>query len=590
MEKIQSELRELKVFHDIVIKEFGQACVSFRSVAHGVEVAVSCCLDIHDPNSCTLSTHGDLVRFPSVFRHDLDADLASAIATKLLKEDHLLALRFSSGRLAKVTVPASSQESIVGSPRDLDDVRRRARTLGAMIRPCLQGSFPELERLHDYQKVGVDWLVGKSSAVLADDMGLGKTIQAITALRMSFNRRPLNTALIVCPRQLLANWESELKVWAPELSWSRLTPPTRWRTRAWTVLFNRIHLIITNYEQLGAILDEGFDPSFSVVVLDEAHRLRNSAAQVTNHLRRITRDRTWALTGTPIERSPSDLWTILSIVEPRRFNVAYIPTSEESVKARARPYTLRRMKRDFLPTLPPEIQEHEIIELLPQQRKAYDRALVRFKTSPDRELLAWLNKLRTLCDFDSESGQSAKLERIIDILRAVKANGEKAVVFSYLLGPLDMIGTWLDEEQLEYAHIRGEQTIDERELALVRFNRDEAVSFLLASTRVGGEGLNLVEANHVVFVNRWWNPSANRQAKDRVSRIGQERTVVVHSFTCRDTVEEVLDDIIAEKDRMTHVIVEAMATPAGAAPLIREIAMRLNGGDVQTPSHDVPTA
>ena len=150
-------------------------------------------------------------------------------------------------------------------------------------------------------------------------MGLGKTAQAITALRRLNNQCPINTALVICPKQLMANWERELGRWAPELSWSRLTPPLRWRAQAWKVLFNRVHVLIMNYEQISSLIELGADHQFSVVVLDEAHRVRNATAQITSALRGISRERTWALTGTPLERAPSDVWTILSTVEPRRF-------------------------------------------------------------------------------------------------------------------------------------------------------------------------------------------------------------------------------------------------------------------------------
>ena len=349
--------------------------------------------------------------------------------------------------------------------------------------------------------------------LLADDMGLGKTAQAVSALRLCFRERPLNSALVICPKQLMANWEIEIANWAPELSWSRLTPPIRWRTNAWKGLFNRVHVLITNYEQAGSLAEIGPERRFSAIILDEAHRVRNATSQVTSDLRGIDRDRTWALTGTPLERAPSDVWTILSIVEPRRFNLINMPRSEDALRARARPYVLRRMKRDFLPGLPPEIEEHEVIELLPKQKAAYDRSLERFRSAPEEALLAELNQLRALCDLDPESGQSAKLERIMDILRAVASDGEKAVVFSQQLRPLDVLGQMLGRAGIGYVHLRGEQSVYERENALTQFVRGADISFLLASTRVGGEGLNLVEANHVVFVNRWWNPSANNPGK-----------------------------------------------------------------------------
>ena len=208
-------------------------------------------------------------------------------------------------------------------------------------------------------------------------------------------------------------------------------------------------------------------------------------------------------------------------------------------------------------------------------RASYDQAEARFRAAPDHELLAALNVLRALCDADQDTGQSSKLERIADILQTVASNDEKAVVFSHLLGPLDMLGRILDRIGIGYLQLRGEQSLQDRERAIARFEQDPTISALLASTRVGGEGLNLVKANHVVFMNRWWNPSANNQAKDRVSRMGQTRTVIVYSFTCRDTVEELLDEIIREKGRLSETIVGSLVDPVHDASVLYEVADRL---------------
>ena len=565
----------MQTFHSIPIDDYGQVCIAFKGIAQGVEIVASQGIEPHESSDCAVCEVDESeVLFP-IFRNDIDSSLAGAVVKKILTADSLAASRFRFGRLVKVIVPVTPPRSIKGSLYTLGDARQRTQPLGMIIRPCLLASLPGIENLHEYQQVGVEWLAGRSAAVLADDMGLGKTAQAISALRRLFSRSPLNSALVVCPKQLMANWEDELAKWAPELSWSRLTAPTRWREQAWESLFNRVHLIITNYEQISSIHTFASDFQFSTVILDEAHRVRNANARVTSDLRGIARDRTWALTGTPFERAPSDVWTILSVVEPRRFNLTRMRRSEESIRARARPYVLRRMKRDLLPSLPPEIDEHETTELLPKQRDAYNRALTGFRTASDHDRLAKLNELRSLCDFDKESGQSAKLERIVDILHAVVLSGEKAVVFSHLLYPLDMLGQLLDLTSMGYIQLRGDQSILEREQAVAQFNQNVATSFLLASTRVGGEGLNLVEANHVVFVNRWWNPSANNQAKDRVSRMGQTRTVTVHSFTCRDTVEELLDEIIAEKGRLADIIIESLADPTSHPSVLNEVSVRL---------------
>ena len=558
--------------HYVSIEGYGEARVDFKCGARGLEVITTRTVDTHQSNTCISEPICKARAIPSLFRDDVDAALASAIVRKILSSDFLVASRFERGQTVRLLVPKTHPNSVAGSPSTLGDVRRRTQSLGAFIRPCLLASLAGLDRLHEYQRDGVAWLASKRAAILADDMGLGKTAQAIASLRLSFREGPLNSALVICPKQLMANWERELAIWAPELSWSRVTPPSAWRSAAWKGLFNRVHVLITNYEQTALFRELGSEFQFSSVVLDEAHRVRNASANVTSYLRKINRERTWALTGTPLERAPSDLWTILSIVEPRRFNVSRLPPSEETLRARLRPYILRRMKRDYLPELPPEVDEHETIELLPKQRQAYDIALARIRSATEGDLLAGLNELRALCDLDQRSGQSVKLDRIISILQDVASNNEKAVIFSHLLSPLDALAEMLDRQRMGYVQIRGEQSVEERDKALSRFDCDDSIPFLLASTRVGGEGLNLVGANHVVFVNRWWNPSANNQAKDRVSRMGQERTVVIHSFTCRDTIEEALEGILEEKRRLAENIVESLVDPIDDASIRQEVA------------------
>ena len=554
-----------------------------KGVAQGVEIVISQSSQTHDSASCVEARLGIHEEFPPGFRKDIGEGRATSIARKILSADSLSASGFRAGRLSSVIVPKFDPNSIAGTPPTLSDARRRSQTIGAILRPCLLELQPRPDELHDYQQIGVNWLASRTAAVLADDMGLGKTAQAITALRRLQNQSPLNTALVVCPKQLMANWENELRRWAPELSWSRLTPPASWRARAWDALFNRVHVLIVNYEQLSSLIDLDKDHNFSVVILDEAHRVRNATSQTTSDLRRIKRERTWALTGTPLERAPSDIWTILSTVEPRRFALTRAPSSEEAIRARARPYMLRRMKRDFLPGLPEEIEVHETLELSERQRTAYNQALVRFKSAPDFELLSRLNELLTLCDLEPKSKQSTKLDRIIELLREIATNDEKGVVFSHHLAPLDALGARLSREHLGHLQLRGDQPPDQREETLDRFETDPTATFLLASTRVGGEGLNLLSANHVVFINRWWNPSANKQAKDRVARMGQKRRVIVHSFTCRDTVEELLDTIIEEKGRLATAIVDPLATLTGEPSILTAITSQLRTAPTASP-------
>ena len=529
----------------------------------------------NDPRSCHLGDRNTLEGVPGGFRQQLATELACALVQRILDADSLALTRFKAGQTTTVNVPLLPPSTLHGSPEGLADARRRSISLGAYLRPCLLAEVSDLDLLHEYQTTGAKWLVGRTAAVLADDMGLGKTAQAISALRILFNKSPDNTALVLCPKQLMPNWENEFRKWAPELHYVRLTPPSRWKSKAWRALFNRAHILITNYEQASSLSEITNDLQFSTVILDEAHRVRNAAANLTSDIRSIHRDRTWALTGTPLERAPSDVWTILSIVEPRRFNLDQMPSGEGAIRSRARPFVLRRMKKDVLAGLPPEIDTHETLELLPKQRASYDLALKSFRSAAEGQVLTWLTKLRQICDLDETSGESSKLERIVDILHTVHRDKEKAVVFSHLLNPLDELEEALRRAGISCATLTGRQGLRERESVLDRFQRDAGLTALLASTAVAGVGINLVEANHVVFVNRWWNPSANQQAKDRVSRMGQTRSVVVHSFTCRDTVEEVLDGILQEKKRLATAIVESLADPIADSSLQQAVTSRL---------------
>jgi hypothetical protein len=229
-------------FHDIEIQGYPNACVAFRGTTRRVEIIVSQSM-CADGQKCSVGNLDASSSLPSWFRKDTDASLAEAIVGKLLSSDYVAASRFGLGKPTKLNVPILHPRSVEGSPSTFKDTRRRAQPLGAIVRPCLVDSATDLDRLHDYQQLGVEWLATRTSAVLADDMGLGKTAQAVSALRRGFKTHPLNSALVICPKQLMANWEMEIAKWAPELSWSRLTPPGRWRTQAWKRLFNRVHVL-----------------------------------------------------------------------------------------------------------------------------------------------------------------------------------------------------------------------------------------------------------------------------------------------------------------------------------------------------------
>ena len=455
------------------------------------------------------------------------------------------------------------------------DYRRQS---GELIRPLLMAA-PQDAGLYPYQIEGVEWLIAHRAAILADDMGLGKTPQAIAALRRLISAGVTRTALVVSPKTLLANWESELSRWAPELSYARLTPAGKEREEAWDAVVGRVHVIVTNYEQLRdpAIALKRTSP---VIIADEAHRIRNLSSLVTKGVRTLDRSRFWALTGTPIERHTSDLATLLSTIHPDRFARRDASLTPGVLRGRARPYILRRLKDDVLDQLPAVVETIEILELTGQQAASYRttlRALEKGRASVEQ--LARMNELRTICDYDPRTKASIKAERIAEIIAEIRAAGEKAVVFSYLLEPLRLLAERLGPG--ESTIVEGSQAAEERDAVLSSFRKDAALTTLLASSRVASEGLTLTEANHVIFFNEWWNPSANAQARDRVVRIGQRRGVRVYKFRCRGTIEEALARILEAKRETFEVVIDRLAEPAPSvtdeiAPFVAEIGREVS--------------
>jgi len=477
------------------------------------------------------------------------------------------------GRVVKV-VPGQDPLPLppLAPEAPIEEYWQARQPLGHLVRPLFLPA-PQCSSLLDYQSVGVAWLLDREQGILADDMGLGKTLQAIMAMRVLFQRGHLEQALVVCPRSLLANWEAELERWAPELSRLRVVPGAQTRDAAWATMAERVHVIITNYEHMRQVPQTLRNRELHLVVADEAHRLRNADALTTRGIRRLRARRFWALTGTPIERDPRDLATLLSLLFPTEFAESDSKVPHGLLRSRARAFVLRRRKKDVLDQLPEVVESIEMLDLSPGQRGAYSSALDEARgAGDDSAFLRLIGRCRLICDYDPDSLESSKADRIAEVLDDIESMGEKAVVFSYLLKPLEIMGARLAGR---YVRLVGEMSSVAREDALRRFKKDRSVPFLLASSRIAAEGLTLTEANHVVFFNEWWNPSANAQARDRVVRIGQLRGVRVYKFRCRRTIEELLERILAKKSEMFEEIVERMALPAGSSHEFHELASEL---------------
>ena len=512
----------------------------------------------------TTGTVLDRLRLAAEWAVDLDAQYA-----ELLKK----------GRNPLVTVPSGGDGAPARVDRETIDAYRRLQLgVGALIFPVLR-ERPHLDDLYPFQRTGTEWLVDKAECILADDMGLGKTVQVIAALRLLFNRGHVRTAIVVCPKSLTGTWERECARWAPELGVGVLTPPAAIREEAWRVLVRHRHVLVTNYEQFrrppAVLLEKPPD----VVVADEAHRLRNYGSQTTYGCFQLRPKRFWALTGTPLERDAQDLATLLSLVAPTKFAPTDAKTLHAtSLRARAAPYVLRRRKADVLNDLPDVLDTVESLELTEAQARSQQEAVRRYRLQggPGDEL-ALLTRLQTICDIDPGTRESCKLDRILYTLGRVREQEERAVVFSHRLEPLRELERRIAERWGRQAVelLVGDMDGHARERAVGRFRGDERCLALLASSRVGGEGLTLVEANHVFLVNQWWNPSANDQARDRVVRIGQQRKVRVYRYCCRGTVEEALEKILQSKRELVDDIVERFAAGDDGAwsTIVREVGI-----------------
>lgn len=482
------------------------------------------------------------------------------------------------GHSVQVSIPSTLKWSVRRVKRETVANYRMLRLgVGELLCPLFLAP-PVLDKLYPFQRSGVQWLIDRTGGILADDMGLGKTVQVIAAIRLLFNRAKIRSVLVVCPKSLVATWEREFGRWAPELGVGVVTPIARIRKDAWKAVLGRFHVLLTNYEQLREVPDVLTRVPLDLIVADEAHRLRNRWARVTSGSFQLEPKRFWALTGTPLERDLEDLATLLALVAPKSFAPTDAKLHPSSLRSRARPYMLRRRKNEVLEELPAVLDTTEILDLSKAQERLYREAVKRHRLADGKgNELALLTRLLLLCDIDTESRESCKVDRILNLLGRIHRQKEKAVVFSYRLEPLRelkcrIVDQWGPDAALLLV---GEMDNEERDRAVVKFRNDHRTLALLASSRVGGEGLTLVEANHVFLFNQWWNPSANEQARDRVVRIGQRRKVHIYRFCCRGTIEEALERILESKQDLIDRTVERLAQgESGVWPqVVREVGI-----------------
>ena len=265
----------------------------------------------------------------------------------------------------------------------------------------------------------------------------------------------------------------------------------------------------------------------------------------------------WALSGTPIERDLEDVMNIMKLVDPTINLTVLKKTSKHIVKERLKNYILRRLKKDVLADLEEFEDVEHIIKLSKLQEKRYEDLLLNH-TFSKTENLKLFSSLKEICDLDKKTKSSSKIDFSIELIQKIVERNEKGIVFSFWIEPLKILERRLKKEKISAFLFTGELDKEEREKTLDRFKTEENSSMLLCSGKIASEGLNLTEANHVIFLNSWWNPSINNQARDRILRIGQNKKAFIHKLFTKNTIEDELRNILSSKTELTDEVVEKL--------------------------------
>ena len=432
--------------------------------------------------------------------------------------------------------------------------------------------------LRPYQREGVEWLWKLSEmrmgGVLADDMGLGKTLQSL-----AFIVARGGPSLVVCPSSLVQNWLEESAKFAPELEAVAIEGPARAETLEKSSVAD---LLVTSYALLRLDIDLYRGRNFKVVILDEAQNIKNPEAQVSRAAFQLKAEHRFALTGTPMENSVTDLWSIMNFVLPGylgdrsrfadRFEKPLArgnePRLQRRLSRRLRPVVLRRLKEQVAKDLPKKIEQVRYCELSKTQREVYQslleegRRMIAGSEGGQRRMLALtaLLRLRQACcdlrllnlpDVDEQNG-SVKMEELSGLLDEAVEGGHRVLVFSQFVQMLQGIVPVLADRGFEFCYLDG-QTRNRGDV--VRRFQDSAIPVFLISLKAGGVGLNLTGADTVIHVDPWWNPAVEAQATDRAHRIGQKRVVTSYKLIARDTVEE---KILALQERKREMITSTL--------------------------------
>lgn len=454
-------------------------------------------------------------------------------------------------------------------------------------------------KLRPYQLDGLSWLNFLDDfnlgGILADEMGLGKTVQTLAFLDHLKRKRKKSRAahrpsLVIAPTSVIMNWSYEAQRFVPEHKVLLLHGSRRKES------FKEIpncDLVVTSYALLRLDRLDLQQHEFEYVILDEAQLIKNAQTSTARAAKSLHAERRFALTGTPTENRPLELWSIFDFLMPGYLGskeffkgqierplidaaIANTPDVEVAglLRAKTKPFILRRLKADVERDLPPKVETTLHVEMTPSQARLYNQIVAEvrpkvFEAVAERgvrgasiSILAALLRLRQVCNHpnsiealrDAPGYDSGKFKTLKEITLQAVESGRKILLFSQFKDMLGIIRTFLNEERIEHLYLDG--STKDRQPLIDQFNSDEKVRLFLISLKAGGLGLNLTAADTVILYDPWWNPAVENQAIDRAHRIGQRKKVSVYRLVTEDSVEQKIMDLKARKARLVEALVD----------------------------------
>jgi superfamily II DNA or RNA helicase len=465
---------------------------------------------------------------------------------------------------ARVEIDASYGE-LLNFARNFDGIRQYdvPETLGPVLRP--------------YQVLGYNWLSTLNHlgfhGILADDMGLGKTLQVLCLIAsLKIQHKLAGTVLLIVPKTLLFNWELEIEKFTPELSFYIYAGPERSKDRDF---LNHHDVVLTSYGLVRTEEDFFQTITWGYVILDEANAIKNPQAAIARAVKSLDCKNRLAITGTPVENSPLDLWSLFDFLMPgflygfKKFKAKYGGGREAlaELHIKTRPYILRRLKKDVLKELPPKTEVSIFCDFAARQKAAYDRALQEAReeilAAPEAkavEILRLLTKLRQIACHPAlvlkteEDLESGKTEAIFHAAESILSEGHKILIFSQFTGHLKQMETVFYQAGLKTFYLDGQTR--NRAGVVHAFRSFKGPASFFISLKTGGTGLNLPEASYVFLLDPWWNPAVENQAIDRCHRIGQKQPVTVYRFITRGSIEEKVMALKQVKKQMEEALIQ----------------------------------